>query len=126
MERQVGDEMRMVSSTAKKFRLGLGNPVVLLQVVPGTEQLNVLGNQRRTAKRKRDDVVEMNVIPTATLDASPTVSFPNRELHVGWYETILWKVTDHAGDFSGRFSCDRQFELEDASATTRLCPAINQ
>jgi hypothetical protein len=62
---------------------------VLLKVVFGTKNLNVLGVLRRAALRVRDDVVEMKIFFAATLNAAALVSLPNFQLDRRRYDSIV-------------------------------------
>jgi hypothetical protein len=63
--------------------------VVLRQIVAGAHQVDVLGYERRTPARVRDDVVEGQVVGTSAVHTFALVALPRGKLHIRWDESVL-------------------------------------
>ena len=100
--------------------------VVLLQVVPSAQELNILCNQRRAAARVRNVVVEVKIVLTPAHYALAFVSFPDFHFHSRRNESVVGQFT-----FLTRLCIDRiiarnKLEFEDLATATALFPGIEK
>jgi hypothetical protein len=101
--------------------------IVLLKVVAGAEELNVLGNQRAPAPRVRNDVVEVQVVRAPALDASTAIAFPHLELHRRRDDAGLIEL--RLSSIGRRWRCldvELEAKLEYVAAAVVLCPGVEQ
>ena len=101
----------------------LFNPVVLLQVVFGTKDLNVLRVLRRATLRIRDDVIEMKILFAATLNAATFVSLPDFQFNRRRYNSIVIRSESRARCRDLRLIYDLESELKHLTSLTFPCQA---
>lgn len=99
---------------------------MLLKIVGSAQNLDVLGVFRTAALGIRDDVVEVQVMGAATLDAATFVPLPYFKFNCAWdYAIILF---DWDGSFSSgiRFSHHAKHEFEYLAPAVGLLPPIDE
>lgn len=69
-----------VATLAQLLKLQLQDAIALGDVVPRAQELHIRSSQRRPTTRPRDDVIEVQIVGRAALDASSLVALPDFEL----------------------------------------------